>query len=205
MYDYRPRRWLLEFLYNDIEAVFCIIIKYILMKKKKYLFLLSLMTVVMGHAQVYDKLILTDGSMVEGRIAVQHPGKDIVFQSVDQEISYPMEDILAIERVKRQADDLSGILAEVAPLLAIAETYQRVRTRRCRYPSHLLHQLLASTHVKDDPFVIIRVMIVDVAAQILRMTACAQVAGLVLSLVVTVVVVTDCPQYHNGDDSNDEG
>ena len=26
------------------------------------------MTVVMGHAQVYDKLILTDGSMVEGRI-----------------------------------------------------------------------------------------------------------------------------------------
>ena len=79
------------------------------MKKKKYLFLLSLMTVVMGHAQVYDKLILTDGSMVEGRIAVQHPGKDIVFQSVDQEISYPMEDILAIERVKRQADDLSGI------------------------------------------------------------------------------------------------
>ena len=79
------------------------------MKKKKYLLLLSLMTVVMGHAQVYDKLILMDGSMVEGRITVQHPGKDVVFQSDNEEVSYPMEDILAIERIKRQDNALSGI------------------------------------------------------------------------------------------------
>lgn len=63
----------------------------------------------MAQSKVYDKLILMDGSMVEGRITVQHPGKDLVFVQEEQETVYPMEDILAIERSQRSNDDLSGI------------------------------------------------------------------------------------------------
>lgn len=63
----------------------------------------------MAQSKVYDKLILMDGSMVEGRITVQHPGKDLVFDQEGQETVYPMEDILAIERSQRSNDDLSGI------------------------------------------------------------------------------------------------
>lgn len=76
---------------------------------KKYLIILSVISVLTGHAQVYDKMVLMDGSMVEGHITAQHPGKDIVFQSGDKEVSYPLEDILAIVHARRQADDLSGI------------------------------------------------------------------------------------------------
>lgn len=76
---------------------------------KKYLIILSLISVLTGHAQVYDTMVLMDGSMVEGRITAQHPGKDVVFQSAGQEVCYPEEDILAIMYAKRQADDLSGI------------------------------------------------------------------------------------------------
>lgn len=63
----------------------------------------------MAQSKVYDKLILMDGSMVEGRITVQHPGKDLVFVQEEQETVYPMEDILAIERSQRSNDDLSGL------------------------------------------------------------------------------------------------
>jgi hypothetical protein len=51
---------------------------------KKYLIILSVISVLTGHAQVYDKMVLMDGSMVEGHITAQHPGKDIVFQSGDK-------------------------------------------------------------------------------------------------------------------------
>lgn len=63
----------------------------------------------MAQSKVYDKLILMDGSMVEGRITVQHPGKDLVFDQDGQETVYPMEEILAIERSQRSNDDLSGL------------------------------------------------------------------------------------------------
>ena len=63
----------------------------------------------MAQSKVYDKLILMDGSMVEGRITVQHPGKDLVFVQEEQETVYPMEEILAIERSQRSNDDLSGL------------------------------------------------------------------------------------------------
>lgn len=71
------------------------------------LFLVS--SSVMAQQKVYDKLILMDGDIVEGRITVQHPGKDLVFSVDNQERTYLLEDVLAIERVKRAADDLSGL------------------------------------------------------------------------------------------------
>lgn len=71
------------------------------------LFLVS--SSVMAQQKVYDKLILMDGDIVEGYIKVQHPGKDLVFSVDDQERTYLLEDVLAIERVKRAADDLSGL------------------------------------------------------------------------------------------------
>lgn len=71
------------------------------------LFLVS--SSVMAQQKVYDKLILMDGDIVEGRITVQHPGKDLVFSVDNQERTYLLEDVLAIERVKRAADNLSGL------------------------------------------------------------------------------------------------
>lgn len=71
------------------------------------LFLVS--SSVMAQQKVYDKLILMDGDIVEGHITVQHPGKDLVFSVDNQERTYLLEDVLAIERVKRAADDLSGL------------------------------------------------------------------------------------------------
>lgn len=71
------------------------------------LFLVS--SSVMAQQKVYDKLILMDGDIVEGHITVQHPGKDMVFSVDNQERTYLLENVLAIERVKRAADDLSGL------------------------------------------------------------------------------------------------
>ena len=71
------------------------------------LFLVS--SSVMAQQKVYDKLILMDGDIVEGHITVQHPGKDLVFSVDNQERTYLLENVLAIERVKRAADDLSGL------------------------------------------------------------------------------------------------
>ena len=79
------------------------------MRKFMMLLLWLVASTAMAQSKVYDKLILMDGSMVEGRITVQHPGKDLVFDQDGQETVYPMEDILAIERSQRSNDDLSGI------------------------------------------------------------------------------------------------
>ncbi|MBO7115577.1 MAG: hypothetical protein J6V87_00835 [Prevotella sp.] len=79
------------------------------MRKFMMLLLWLVASTAMAQSKVYDKLILMDGSMVEGRITVQHPGKDLVFVQEEQETVYPMEDILAIERSQRSNDDLSGI------------------------------------------------------------------------------------------------
>ncbi len=80
------------------------------MMRKFISFLLFLVSSsMMAQQKVYDKLILMDGDIVEGYIKVQHPGKDLVFSVDDQERTYLLEDVLAIERVKRAADDLSGL------------------------------------------------------------------------------------------------
>lgn len=80
------------------------------MMRKFISFLLCLVSSsMMAQQKVYDKLILMDGDIVEGYIKVQHPGKDLVFSVDDQERTYLLEDVLAIERVKRAADDLSGL------------------------------------------------------------------------------------------------
>lgn len=83
-----------------------------MMRKNKYILLIWAVVLslpVWGQSKVYDKLILVDGSVVEGRIAIQHPGEDLVFIQEDKETTYQMGDILVIERIKRSADDLSGI------------------------------------------------------------------------------------------------
>ena len=80
------------------------------MMRKFISFLLFLVSSsMMAQQKVYDKLILMDGDIVEGYIKVQHPGKDLVFSVDNQERTYLLEDVLAIERVKRAADDLSGL------------------------------------------------------------------------------------------------
>ena len=78
--------------------------------RKCMIFLLWLMaSSLMAQSKVYDKLILMDGTMLEGRVMVQHPGKDLVFFQEEKQTVYPMEDILAIEHVQRAVDDHSGI------------------------------------------------------------------------------------------------
>ena len=79
------------------------------MRKYMILLLCMMASSVMAQTKVYDKLIFTDGGTVEGRIKVQHPGKDLVFIQDGKETTYEMETILAIERSPRDADDLSGI------------------------------------------------------------------------------------------------
>lgn len=83
-----------------------------MMRKNKYilLFLVVILSLsAFGQSKVYDRLILMDGSVVEGRITIQHPGENLVFIQEDNEITYQLSDILAIERIKRSADELSGI------------------------------------------------------------------------------------------------
>ena len=66
-------------------------------------------TAAMAQQKVFDRLVLMDGNTVEGRITVQHPGRDLTILQDGQEKTYQMDDVLAIERVTRAADDLSGI------------------------------------------------------------------------------------------------
>ncbi len=68
-----------------------------------------LSTPVLGQEAKSDKLILMDGSSVEGRITVQHPGRDIVFLQENKETTYPLENVLAIDRVLRSEDVISGL------------------------------------------------------------------------------------------------
>ena len=128
--------------------------------RKCMIFLLWLMaSSLMAQSKVYDKLILMDGTMLEGRIMVQHPGKDLVFFQEEKQTVYPMEDILAIEHVHRAVDDHSGIddVIEVTGFqitarsisgIAIAaegkdETYVRTfqRIRPAAQKKHRLHRL----------------------------------------------------------------
>lgn len=80
----------------------------------QYFFLLVLVMLSIpawGQNKVYDTLVLlNDASRVEGRIIVQHPGVDLVFLQDGKKTTYLLEDILAIERVTRSEDELSGIV-----------------------------------------------------------------------------------------------
>lgn len=63
------------------------------MVTKRFLsiFLLAVTTSMMGFAKIYDKLILKDGSIVEGYILSQRPGKTVSFHSEKTLFCIPMK------------------------------------------------------------------------------------------------------------------
>lgn len=90
-------------------ALYYNIYQVLIMKIKKIfiaVIMLAISMQVFALSEVYDKIILKDGSVVEGHIVSQIPGKNITFATVQSVVDVPQQAIPEVVAIQKKVSDI---------------------------------------------------------------------------------------------------